>query len=408
MTNWRARARLLAFTCVAGLALSGCGGDGGEGQDDGTTDSGTTGQASDDGEELSPLEEYMGENSGFASGGRMTVAISSGDLSEEDRQRMRQVEELVATCMEEAGFEYVPVDPFGGETKDDPFADAFALPPDEFAREYGYGMTTLMDPDGPDEEVTDPNQEIRDGLSEGALEAYNQALWGDMVQVSGDGGAVAVKPVPGETGPPEIENQGCHGESRGEVYGDDGGMLMGPDMSEFDGLFEDLDALRQRIESDPRVVEATEAWAGCMAEAGYSDIEAVNDPEDTVMERMSELYGWDDLPPADDQSDEPSDEESDGPSDEQSDDQNDGGPGVSIGGPGGGVDVDEAALAELQEYEIAIATADYECEQEHFTEARREVAWGFEEEFVDEHRTELERYRDAMAEGPAGNAGGLG
>ncbi|TDC53789.1 hypothetical protein E1212_04710 [Jiangella ureilytica] len=416
MTNWRARARLLAFACVAGLAVSGCGGDSDAGGNDGTTDGGATGRASDDGEELSPLEEYMGENSGFAGGGRMSVAISAGDLSEEDRQRMRQVEELVATCMEEAGFEYVPVDPFGGETKDDPFADAFALPPDEFAREYGYGMTTLMDPGREDEEVADPNQEIRDGLSEGALEAYNQALWGDMVQVSGDGNAVAVKPMPGETGPPEIENQGCHGEARSEVYGDDGGRMMGPDMSEFDGLFEDLEALRRRIESDPRVIEVTEAWAGCMAEAGYSDVEAVDDPENTVMERMSELYGWDDLPAADDEADDQADEESDEESDQESDqesggpgdDQDDGGPGVSFGGPGRPADIDEEALAELQEYEIAIATADYDCEQEHVTEARREVAWGFEEEFVEQHRTELERYRDAMAEGPAGNAGGLG
>lgn len=391
MTNWRARTRLLAFACVAGLALSGCGDDGGE-QNDGTADGGSADQASDDGEELSPLEEYLGENSGFVSGGgRMTVAISAGDMDEEERQRLRQVEELVAACMQEAGFEYVPTDPFGGETKDDPFADAFALPPDEFAREYGYGMTTLMDPNGPDEEVTDPNQEIRDGLSESALEAYNQALWGDMIEMSPDGGAVAIKPAPGETGPPPIEEQGCHGEARAEVFGEDGGMLRGPDMSEFDGLFEDMESLRQRIESDPRIVEATEAWAGCMAEAGYSDVEAANDPEDSVMDRMSELYGWDAEPPAGED-----DEDSAG-----------GGPGMSIGGPGE-IDVDEEALAELQEYEIAIATADYECEQEQLAEVQRDVAWGFEEDFVDEHRDELERYRDAMAEGPAGNAGGLG
>lgn len=392
MTNWRARIRLLAFACVAGLALADCSGDGGD-QQDGTTDGGTADQASDDGEELSPLEEYMGENSGFASGGRMTVAFSAGDLDEEERRRMRQVEELVATCMQEAGFEYMPVDPFGGETKDDPFADAFALPPDEFAREYGYGMTTLIDPDAADEEATDPNQEIREGLSEAALEAYDRALWGDMAQMSADGGAVAVKPVPGETGPPEIEDQGCHGEVRTEVYGEDGGMMGGPDLGEFDGLFEDLEALRQRIESDPRVTEATGEWAACMAEAGYGDVEAVNDPEDSVMERMSELYGWDD----------------EAPSDDEGGNADAGGPSVTVGGPGAGAaDVDEEALAELQEYEIAVATADYECEQEHFTDSRQEVAWGFEEDFVDEHRTELERYRDAMAEGPAGHAGGLG
>ena len=45
-----------------------------------------------------------------------------------------------------------------------------------------------------------------------------------------------------------------------EVYGESGPM-GGPDMGEFDGLFQDMDALRERIDSDPRLVEATEAWA---------------------------------------------------------------------------------------------------------------------------------------------------
>ncbi len=388
MTNWRARARLLAFACVAGLALTGCSDDGSGGQND-ATNGDSADQAGGD-EELSPLEEYMGENSGFAGGGRMTVALGSADMDEEERQRMRQVEELVAACMEEAGFEYVPADPFGGETGEDPFAEAYALPPDEFAREYGYGMTTLMSPDKAEEETpADPNEAIREGLSEAALEEYYSALWGDSVQMAEGGGAVAVEPKPpGESGGPAgPEEQGCHGEARAEVYGDDGGMMMGPDFSEFEGLFEDMDALRQRIESDPRIVEATDAWTACMAEAGYSEFDTTAAPEDAVMERMSELYGWDDEP---------------------ADDEGDGGPEVSLGGPGGEVDVDEAALAELQEYEIAVATADYDCDEQELADVQQEVAWGFEEDFVEEHRAELERYRDAMAEGPAGNAGGVG
>lgn len=395
MTNWRARTRLLAFACVAGLALTGCGDeDGGGGPNDGTN-GGSADQAGGDGEELSPLEEYMGENSGFIGGARMTVAFSAGDLGEEERQKLRQVEELVATCMEEAGFEYVPMDPLGGETEDDPFAEAYSLPPEEFAREYGYGMSTLTvehgPPASPDEESTDPNKEIRDGLSEAALEAYNRALWGDMVEIADGGNAVAVAPVgPGEGEPPSPEDQGCHGQAHAEVYGADGGMVMGPDMSEFEGLFEDLEALRQRIESDARMVEATEAWAACMAEAGFGDFDATTDPEDSVMQQVSELYGWNDPAPGDDDADDE--------------------PGVSTGpGPGSEpADVDEEALAELQEHEVAVATADYECEQQEYADVAREVAWGFEEDFVEEHRAELERYRDAMAEGPVGHAGGVG
>lgn len=381
MTNWRARARLLAFACVAGLALTGCGDDdGGDGQNDGTN--GDSAEAGD-GEELSPLEEYLGENSGLTGGGAVTMAFSAAEMDEGDRQKMRQVEELVATCMQEAGFEYVPVDPFGGDTGDDPFAEAYSLPPDEFAREYGYGMTTLMNPaDGEDEESTDPNQEIRDGLSEAAREEYDRTLFGDALQLTEDGGAVSVGP--GEDGaPPAPEDMGCQGAASAEVFGEDGGMVTGPDLGEFEGLFEDLDALRQRIDSDPRMVEATEAWAACMAEAGHSGFDATTDPEDSVMEQLGELYGW-------------------------NDDQSGDAPSVTVGGGADEVDVDEEALAELQEYEIAVATADYDCEQQEFADVQRDVAWGFEEDFVEEHRAELERYRDAMAEGPMGNAGGAG
>ena len=115
-----------------------------------------------------------------------------------------------------------------------------------------------------------------------------------------------------------------------------------------------------------------------MAEAGYSEFETTQEPEDAVMAQMSELYGW-----------------------ETQDDE--GGMSVSVGGPADGdVDIDEAALAELQEYEIAVATADYDCEQEHYADVQHDVAWAFEEEFVEEHRAELERFRDAMAEGPDG------
>ncbi|WP_053206372.1 hypothetical protein [Jiangella muralis] len=386
MTNWRAQARLLAYACVAGLVLTGCGDDGG-GQNDGGN--GDTAGQSGDGEELSPLEQYLGKDSGLTGDGAMAISFSAADMGEEERQQMRQVEELVATCMEEAGFEYIPVDPGSDEGSDDPFADAYALPPDEFARKYGYGMTTLMDTGtAPETEDADPNAAIRDGLSETALDAYNRALFGEAVEMSGDGGAVAIAPgEEGELAAPE--DQGCYGTASAEVYGDDGGLMGGMDMSEFDGLFEDLEALRQRVASDPRMVEATEAWAACMAEAGYSEFDTTGQPEETVMNRMTELYGWDEESPTE------------APSDEDVDD-----PGVTVGG--GEADVDEAALAELQEYEIAVATADYDCGQQEYAEVQKDVAWGFEEEFVDQHEAELERYRDAMAEGPAGSAGGVG
>ena len=366
---------MLAFACVAGLALAGCGV--GSAPPDGTEPDPSNGS---DAEEQSPLTEFLGDGAGFATGERMVMSASSADLTDEERQQMRRVEELVAECMHALGFEYIPVDPSAGDDRKDPFAEAYSLPPAEFAREYGYGMTTLMPTERPADEGADPNQEIREGLSEAALEEYNRALFGEMAKVSEGGGAVAIKPpTPGETVAPE--DQGCHMQAANEVFGGSP-VMTGPDMSEFEGLFEDMEALRDRIDSDPRLVEATGAWAACMAEAGYSEFETTREPEDSVMEQMSELYGWET------QGDE-------------------GGVSVTVGGPGD-VDVDEAALAELQEYEIAVASADYDCEQDHYAYVQRDVAWDFEAQFVDEHRAELERFRDAMAEGPMGRVGGGG
>lgn len=377
MTNWRARARLVAFACVTGLVLAGCGGD-----DDGDGRAGGAGSGEPEGaEEQSPLAEFMGDGVTFSGGGMMVAATSVGDLSEEDQQRMRQVEELVAECMREQGFEYVPVDPTGGGDREDPFAEAFSLPPDEFAREYGYGISTLTPADTADEDqTTDPNQEIRDGLSDSAREQYDRALWGEMAELIEpvEGGGVAISGASPPAGEGERDS-GCHGEAGEEVYGED--PMAGPDIGEFDGLFADMDALRQRIESDARVAAATQAWADCLAAAGHSGFATVSEPQDDVMERMMELYG--------------------------SSTRDEGTPSESRV-MNTSADVDEAALRELQDYEISLATADYECQQEHYVDVRREVAFDMEEQFVEEHRAELERYRDAMAEGPVGHAGGVG
>src|SRR5688572_9236072 len=111
MTNWRAQARLLAVGCVAGLALSGCGVGGNTPADGPETDP----PNGSEGEEQSPLSEFLGERAGFATGDRMVMSSSSADLTDEERQQMRQVEELVAECMQELGFEYIPVDPSAGD-----------------------------------------------------------------------------------------------------------------------------------------------------------------------------------------------------------------------------------------------------------------------------------------------------
>jgi hypothetical protein len=144
-----------------------------------------------------------------------------------------------------------------------------------------------------------------------------------------------------------------------------------------DALFEDLSALGERIGRDPRVSGAAADWADCMAAAGRSGFEVPDDAQTSVMDRMSDLLN----------------PEGAGADSEQ---------GVTINGDTMD-DVDPEALGELRDYELSVAKADFDCQAGGYADALADVAAELEQEFVDEHRTELETYRDAMAEmGAAG------
>jgi hypothetical protein len=54
-----------------------------------------------------------------------------------------------------------------------------------------------------------------------------------------------------------------------------------------------------------------------------------------------------------------------------------------------------AAVAEVRRYELALAQADFGC-RPAYDAARRVVRDEMEGRFLDEHRAELERYREAM------------
>ena len=322
----------------------------------------------------SPLDEYLGPNAVSFEGGGMSFSYGGGEATEEyvptedDLQKQRELENLVQQCMQDEGFEYVPhvVDP---SAWDDPFADAHALPPDEFAEQYGYGISTLhmADSDLP----ADPNEEIRRGLSPQALAEYERALYGDMAgQEIGEGE---------ESTPPPDEDRGCYDKASAQVWGDpyeDEGNFRDPH-EEFEGLMEDLWSIQERFMADPRLEEPTEKWRDCMAEAGHA-FEEIGEPEQEIWRRMDELQGWDEYMELE--------EEAAGEG------------GSPTPAPFVPKEIDPAELGELQEYELAVAGADFRCKEEHYNEIAEQVQYEVEEQFVEEHRAELERYRDWMAE----------
>jgi hypothetical protein len=268
----------------------------------------------------SPLAQILGW--GMAEEG----GAGAGQISEVERQRHDRVERLTADCMAGRGFEYVPV-PLE-DLNSGPFDEAYALPPEAFAIEYGYGVTTLTPP--ATDLTPDPNQEIQARLSEQEREAYRRALWGGAVS-GGDG-----------------SDPGCQRQSSQQVYGTNG--REAELQQRFEELFDALNSLWERIESDPRLDDTDHDWVACMTQAGYPGFNRPHDARQSVFEAMAALR--------------------------------------AAGEP------DPKELAALRDYELALAPVDQRCREVHIIAPRREVAYELEAEFVADHRAELEAYRD--------------
>src|SRR5690606_19970653 len=123
------------------------------------------------------------------------------------------------------------------------------------------------------------NWAIRESLSPAAQEEYDRALWGEWPELEG-----------GEEADGRIEptTPGCYAEASEVVYG------CSDDVAQWEDINQQRSHLYERIDNDPRVQDARQAWIDCMAEAGYPDLEDVYGGQNLVSERMSELYGWDD------------------------------------------------------------------------------------------------------------------
>ncbi|GAA1540213.1 hypothetical protein GCM10009741_48750 [Kribbella lupini] len=338
---------------VALLALAGCGAVNSPGADKKPVES----------DDKSPLAEYMGE--GFSNGGgmmRITRAVGGGGSDEEQLAKQRKLEDSVAACMKAAGFEYVAVPPESNPKSK--FDEAFNLPPDKFAEQYGYGISTIDwgKPAGEDE--SDPNAKIRKALSPNAQKAYDKALNGEL---AGKGGVVQAVPADGKR--PALKDMGCRGKAGEEVFGKGDDKM--DDFSKFESLFKDLEALRKRVDSDQRVVDATSAWSDCMADAGHSGLKKIDDPRNQISAELDELTG--------------------------TKKPQKGGPSVVIGAPS--LDkVDAAKLADLRKKEIELAKTDQGCKAKTYDAPYKQASTEHEKEFVTQHKAELEQYRDTMAE----------
>ncbi|TCC56167.1 hypothetical protein E0H73_33990 [Kribbella pittospori] len=345
-----------ALSLVAVLALAGCG----NGQDPAAV--------GDQKSDKSPLAEYMGEGFVSSGSGGMRISVRAAGpqgSSEEELAKQRKVEDATVACMKAAGFDYVAVPPESQPKSK--FNDAFNLPEDKFAQQYGYGISTIDWSKAGDDD-SNPNTKIRNALSANAKKAYDTALNGPNATANG---AVVVAPKEG-SGPASSGKQdlGCRGKAVEEVYGK--GEDRGAEFQKYESLFKDLEALRKRIEGDQRVVDATTAWADCLADAGHSGFKKLDDPRESITNKLNELTGT--KPPTGNA------------------------PGKTvIQGPPSFDKVDSARLSELRKSEIDLAVADQKCRASTYDESYKTVQYAMEKEFVDQHKAELEAYRDGMA-----------
>lgn len=298
------------------------------------------------------------------------------DQDKANAQQM-EIEELVAECMTEQGFEYTPVDYSsmnGGEMvlPVDPEGEELQWGTLEFAKEYGYGQTTspwqesepLPDPSG--EEWVDPNQEYLESMSETEMMAYQEALWGVQPDFEND--------EDWENWNPTWEEQGCQGFAQHEVYGDQM-WNTDPEDNKWADLQAEMDTMYQSMENDPRISEAVAAWASCMADAGYPGLATIYDAEQGISEKVQAVYEdndpWAELGPDATQEDyEAAQKEMD------------------------------QMLADITPEEIETATADFTCREEvDYQDVYNEVNLDLQQQFYDSHKAELEAYVEEMTAG---------
>jgi hypothetical protein len=262
--------------------------------------------------------------------------------------REAKVQEAVRTCMKAEGFDYIPVDPsqsgmrvrMGG-----PGGDVSA----KDRKTKGYGITTGMmakrSSAGPGD--SDPNGAIRDALSEADRRAYEVALHGPAAAQAMDesgGGGIRVRRQVGGSKEAGGGDGGCFEKAQAKVPGGPGAVKS------------DLGEMEQRVDADPRLIQANKDWAACMADAGYTDFEQPKDAIDYVIGKLDELMGA--VP------------------------QGDGVTKFAIGGD----DIDQAKLADLREEEITIAVADGRCvDKTGYAKTEAKVRDEAQQRFLDEH-----------------------
>ncbi len=279
------------------------------------------------------------------------------------RQMEQRVQELVAECMAEQGFEYVPYVPN---------MDGMGFNEADYVDEFGFGMATQVLVDDAEmqrrmeEEMgADPNQAIVEAMTEQERQAYNDALWGPQPEI--DPETMSEEEI--QAAFENFQPTGCMAEAQDAVYNQQAAMEF------FNRFGPDLEEQFSRIESDPRIQGLNDQWAACMKDKGYDDFTQPSDAELYIARQLEAIGVITDLEI--------------GPN------------GEMMGFGMEGIQPDDPRRSQIEaiaDEEVALAKASLECSK-LFAEVYEEVQREYEQRFIEEHRAELEAFREEHAGG---------
>jgi hypothetical protein len=212
-------------------------------------------------------------SSASPSGAKLPGIREFGLNDEEFAQHIEKSQALIASCMADAGFEYVPVNVQTVEAAQARVRQDPGLTRKEYKERYGLAVTTRFDNPVRDTGLGPENLRIIESLPEASRVAYERTLWGRNTH------ADFVFALDEEdfsmTG-------GCTRKGVAQVFTPE--QLKGTYVNPKDVL----------VDSDKRIVAARKAWSKCMRAAGYDYLEDQDEIIEDYEERLDKLLDGDD------------------------------------------------------------------------------------------------------------------
>ncbi|MGC3953869.1 MAG: hypothetical protein QM804_06390 [Propionicimonas sp.] len=326
---------LVALFAAATLTLTGCGAVGNG--DDGKLDY-----------QDSPLSKYLAE---VFNNGLSPDATPQEQQAYYDEQN-RQTEKLVAECMTEQGFEYIPNTSNSGVVVGDDEGENLWRPDErDWVEKYGYGAVNNpwqeKNRDEPEPTApTDPNEPYVQALTEAERQAYYEALWGKGQEVE-----------PGQEDQPQEYDwtkAGCYGAAQHEVQGDNPW-----EQEENKPIIEALQKFWTDMPNDPAYAKLDADWAACMTEKGFGGFKKQMEAQDSIYQLINKY--WEGAPQGEGEQD-----------------------------PTFGT-IKDPEYAKIADQEIPLALADLDCrEKTDYRQQQLKIQFAAEEQFIADHKAELD------------------